>query len=105
MTRPDVTLASFLSIAEVPNGKTDVNNIGSLSTDHVGANWEYPDGDYAIRDRIWQDHRDYVHGLLYFLGNDSRVPENVRAELQEWGFGADEFAGNDHWGRRGNVCT
>lgn len=97
LSRPGVTLGSFLSIGEVPNGKTDVNNIGSLSTDHIGANWEYPDGDYATRERIWKDHRAYVHGLLYFLGNDPRVPENVRAEMREWGFAADEFVENSHW--------
>ena len=28
----------------MPNGKTDINNNGGFSTDFIGANYEYPDG-------------------------------------------------------------
>jgi hypothetical protein len=40
----------------MPNGKTDVNNQGAISTDHVGGSWGYPDGDYRTRAAIWKDH-------------------------------------------------
>lgn len=100
MTRSNLQLRSFLSIAELPNNKSDVNNIGSLSTDLVGGNVLYPEGDYKTRARVFEDHRNYVHGLLYFLGNDSRVPQNVRDEMQEWGFAPDEFADNEYWPRQ-----
>ena len=51
----------------VPNGKTDTNNNGPFSTDHIGANWDYPEADVPARERIWHDHLDYTQGFLYFL--------------------------------------
>ena len=32
--------------------KTDTNNNGGFATDNIGQNYEYPDGDYATRERI-----------------------------------------------------
>ena len=40
----------------MPNRKTDVNNHGAFSSDHIGANYEYPDADHAARERIFRDH-------------------------------------------------
>ena len=34
----------------MPNRKTDTNNNGAFSTDNIGMNYDYPDGDYATRD-------------------------------------------------------
>src|SRR5690606_30451776 len=53
-------------IKNMPNGKTDFNNFGGFSTDMIGANYDYPDGDYSIRKEIWKNHEDYTKGLLYF---------------------------------------
>ena len=53
-------------IARIPNGKADINNQGAFSTDYIGKSWGYPDGDYATRARIWQDHVDYVKGFSIF---------------------------------------
>ena len=53
------------------NGKTDTNNNGAFSTDYIGGSYDYPDGDYATRARIWQEHVDYIQGFLYFLAHDS----------------------------------
>ena len=36
----------------MPNRKTDANNNYAVSTDYIGMNYAYPDGDYAVRDRI-----------------------------------------------------
>jgi hypothetical protein len=81
----------------MPNGKTDFNNNGAVSTDNVGRNHGWPGGDYATREAIFADHVTYQQGLLHFLVNDPAVPAAVRAEVGEWGLPADEFAGTGGW--------
>lgn len=84
-------------IAPIPNGKADFNNNGPFSTDYIGKNYEYPNGSYATRDRIWQEHVDYVQGFYYFLANDPRVPKDLQKEVNEWGLPRDEYADTNHW--------
>ncbi|MCL4797428.1 MAG: FAD-dependent oxidoreductase [Bryobacteraceae bacterium] len=81
----------------IPNGKADLNNRGGFSTDYIGKNYDYPDGDYATRARIWKDHEDYQKGFYYFLANDPRLPESMRRTAQEWGLSKDEFTDTGHW--------
>jgi hypothetical protein len=81
----------------MPNRKTDSNNNFAFSTDDIGMNYAYPDGDYATRDRIWKEHVDYQKGLLWTLANHPRVPEKVRTHFQTWGMAKDEFTDNDNW--------
>lgn len=78
-------------IKYMPNGKTDFNNFGAFSTDMIGANYDYPEGDFATREAIWKKHEDYTKGLLYFLSHDTRVPAHIREEMQSWGYCKDEF--------------
>ena len=92
-----LTLKTFLKPDMVTPEKTDVNNNGAFSTDFIGANYEYPDADYATRARIWKEHENYIRGFLTFLATDARVPENVRAEMQEWGLCKDEFQDTGGW--------
>lgn len=81
----------------MPDNKYDVNNRGPLSTDMIGMNYEYPDGDYATRERIWQEHVDYTKGLLYFLTHDERVPAELRDQVSRFGWAKDEFVDNDNF--------
>jgi hypothetical protein len=81
----------------MPNRKTDTNNRGPFSTDNIGMNYDYPDGDYATREKIWQDHINYQLGLMWFLANDPRVPETQRNVANQWGLAKDEFQDTDHW--------
>lgn len=81
----------------MPNRKTDTNNNYAISTDYLGANYDYPDGDYATRARIIADHKRYQMGLMYTLANHPRVPEEVRKEFQRLGLARDEFTDNDNW--------
>ncbi len=90
-------LGTFLKIDPLPNGKADVNNQGAVSTDYIGGSWQYPDGDYARRQQIWQAHKDYNAGLFYFLAHDARVPAALRAEMNRWGLCRDEFVDTEHW--------
>lgn len=81
----------------LPNGKTDLNNYGAFSTDHIGANYDWPEGSYERREAIFQDHVNYNMGFLYFLANDEEVPSEIRKEVSEWGLPADEFVETGHW--------
>ena len=90
-------LSSLLKIDRLPNGKTDVNNNGAFSTDYIGGSWKYPEAGYAERARIWQAHKDYIGGLLYFLANDAHVPEQLRGEMNRYGLCKDEFTDTGHW--------
>jgi hypothetical protein len=81
----------------MPNRKTDVNNHGAFSSDHIGANYDYPEADHATRNAIFRDHRSYVMGLWYFLQNDERLPAAVREKAGRWGLCRDEFETTGHW--------
>jgi hypothetical protein len=81
----------------VPNGKTDTNNHGSFSTDNIGMNWHYPEASYERRKAIIEEHERYQKGYYFFLVNDSRVPEDVRTKMGEWGLAKDEFRDTGHW--------
>jgi len=81
----------------IPNLKTDTNNHGPFSTDYIGKNYDYPEASYARRKEIIKEHEDYQKGLMYFLANDSQVPEDVRAEMANYGLAKDEFVDNGNW--------
>jgi len=81
----------------MPNQKTDINNRNGFSTDMIGMNWEYPEADYAKRAEIWKAHVDYTKGLLFFVGNNARVPEHIRKEIAQWGYPKDEYTANGNW--------
>lgn len=81
----------------MPNNKTDINNNGPFSTDMIGMNYNYPEADHATRKKIIKDHEDYNKGLLYFIGHDPRVPEDLRNEMLKWGYPKDEYTDNGNW--------
>lgn len=75
----------------MPNDKTDTNNSGAVSTDFIGRNYAYPDADYAQREQIAQEHRDYILGFFYFLATNPRVPKSLQERINTWGLAKDEF--------------
>jgi hypothetical protein len=87
-------LGHYLKIDMMPGGKTDINNNGPQSTDFIGMNYDCPEADYETRKRIIQDHEDYIKGLIYFLGHDPGVPEDIRQRMLSWGWARDEFIDN-----------
>lgn len=80
-----------------PNGKADVNNNGAFSTDYIGKNWDYPEADYKTREKIRQDHIDYIAGFFYFLAHDPSVPKPLQDEVNQWGLARDEFVDTNNW--------
>ncbi len=95
--KPGLKVGQLMNPVRMPNGKTDTNNNGPFSTDHIGANWDYPEADAPTRQKIWKDHEDYVKGFLYFLANDPRVPAALHDEMNGWGLAKDEFTDNGNW--------
>jgi hypothetical protein len=96
MGRP-LTINEVSLLRVIPNGKADFNNRGAFSTDYIGKNYDYPEGSYAVRARIWQEHVDYQQGFYYFMANDPRVSPELQKEFQRWGLAKDEFADTGHW--------
>jgi hypothetical protein len=81
----------------IPNRKTDTNNHGPFSTDNIGMNYDYPEASYERRRQIIEEHEIYQKGLMYFLANDPRVPEDIREKMSKWGLAEDEFTDNGNW--------
>ena len=90
-------LNDYFIWSHMPNHKTDINNRGAFSTDMIGMNYEYPDGNYALRERIVAEHTAYTKGLLYFFGHDPRVPAPLREEMRRWGYPKDEYLNTGNW--------
>ena len=83
--------------SDMPNRKTDSNNRHAVSTDNIGMNYAYPEGNYKTRARIIKEHENYQKGLMWTLANHPRVPENIRNTFNKWGLPKDEFVDNDNW--------
>lgn len=87
----------FQKFDDIPNRKTDTNNHGPFSSDFIGMNYDYPEASYERRKEIIKEHEDYQKGLLWFVANDPRVPEDIRTEMASWGLAKDEFTDNGNW--------
>lgn len=88
---------NLMHFVAMPNRKTDINNCGGLSTDMIGANYDYPEADYDRRAEIIRDHEQYTKGLFYFIGHDPRMPEHLRNEMLQWGYPKDEYVDNGNF--------
>jgi hypothetical protein len=81
----------------MPNRKTDSNNNFAISTDNIGMNYDYPNGDYALREKIFAEHLSYQMGLMWTLANSPRVPAEVQEKFKTWGPAKDEFIKTGNW--------
>ncbi|VAW24585.1 Probable xanthan lyase [hydrothermal vent metagenome] len=84
-----------------PRFSIDTNNHhlfkGAYFIDYVGGNYEWPDGDYITREKIFQDHVSYQLGVMWFLTHDKRIPEKWRNEFVKWGLPRDEYRETNGW--------
>ena len=85
----DLQLKNIITFTPMPNRKTDTNHL-----DFFGASFDYAAGDYQVRARMEQEHKDYAIGMLWCLGHDERVPKHIREEMLRWGWPKDEFVEN-----------
>ena len=90
-------LTDYFIWSRMPGRKTDINNRGGFSLDMIGANHSYPEASFGDRQAIIQNHKDYTLGLLYFVGHDPRVPQQIREEMLRWGLPKDEYPESGHW--------
>lgn len=90
--QPELTLEKIITLTPMPNKKTDTNHL-----DFFGASYDYAEADYVTRDKIEKLHKDYALGLLWFLGNDKRVPKHIRKQMLEWGLPKDEFKDTENF--------
>lgn len=90
-------LTDYFIISPMPNQKTDINNNGGFSSDMIGMNHGYPEASYKEREEIIEAHKSYTLGLLWFLGNDERVPEPIRNHMLKMGLPKDEYVEYGHW--------
>ncbi|MCY7357072.1 MAG: FAD-dependent oxidoreductase [Rudanella sp.] len=88
---------NLMHFVMMPNRKTDINNCGGLSTDMIGANFDYPNADPKRRAEIIRNHETYTKGLFYFIGHDPRMPKHLRDEMLKWGYPKDEYADNGNF--------
>lgn len=87
----------FNKFDPIPNYKTDTNNHGPFSSDNIGMNYDYPEASYKRRKEIIKEHEQYQKGLLWFVANDKRVPEEIQLKMRKWGLSKDEFTDNGNW--------
>ena len=90
-------MKQMVIMSPIKGNKFDINSFGAVSTDDIGASWDYPTAGYARRGAIWRDHSSYVAGFMYFLAHDSRVPDSLRKEINRYGLAKDEFTDNQGW--------
>jgi hypothetical protein len=86
-----LTMNSFFGITTMPNGKTDMNNNGAVSTDYIGMNYTYPTNNYLAREQLAQEHLEYIQGLIQYLATSPRSPSNLRTQVLSWGPCKDEW--------------
>ena len=93
ITAANITdINSLIRLNTIPNGKTDTNNFGPISTDMIGASWSWPEGKPYQRKEIFEKHKEYTQGFFYFLSTDIRVPQMIQNEVNSWGLCADEWS-------------
>lgn len=99
--QPGKTIPNKFDILDVktPAGfhKTDTNNHGPVSSDFIGANHDWPEADYAARERIFQRHVNYQMGFYWHMANSPEIPERYRQAYRRWGLPQDEFTDTGHW--------
>lgn len=87
-----------LKVRPIPNQKADFNDMPTafgLALKNINHPWV--EGDAKVRQGIFEQYKEHSLGLFYFLANDPAVPENVRAQMKEWGLPKDEYTDTDHW--------
>jgi hypothetical protein len=89
----------ILRVQWIPNRKADINDIKNapIRLALAGENYGWPEGTPEVRRTIYDRHKQYTLGLLWFLQNDAAIPEAIRAKASQWGWARDEYADNGYF--------
>lgn len=88
---------AFRKFDPIRGQKCDMNNHGAVSSDFIGANWEFPTASFEKREEIFQAHVGYQRGLMWFRAHDERSPAWVREQQDNWKLPLDEFVETEGW--------
>lgn len=92
------TAVRALSVAELPNAKTDVNMFPkALGFPFAEESQRYPEANWEEREKITAHLRNVTLGLLYFLQNDAAIPEEHRRLARGFNLAKDEFGDEGHF--------
>jgi len=92
------TAVRALSIAEIPNRKTDVNMFPkALGFPFAEESQRYPEASWEEREQITGHIRNLTLGLLWFLQNDAAIPAGHREIARRYHLAKDEFVNNNHF--------
>jgi hypothetical protein len=97
LTKPDFAWDWTYKHGPVKLNSGDCNNAGPISTDFVEASDKWPDASYAEREKIFQAHVTYQQGMMWYLANDEKMPESIRAFAKKFGLPKDEFLETTGW--------
>jgi hypothetical protein len=85
----------------MPNGKTDTNANGQVSTDLLGGNFNnksnYMDWSNQQRQACADQHKYWTQGFFWTLANNPRLSLDLRTRVGAWGYAADEYLDNDNF--------
>ena len=70
---------------------------GPVGIDAVGLADDYPVASRARRKEIYNQHKYYVQGLMWFWANDPDVPNDLLSEMNKIGLCKDEWPDNNHF--------
>ena len=87
------------NIAGVEGWIMDINSGGLMSLDNAGMNWGYPDGTYAQREVIWQQHIDYQRGFWHHMqwSTDPRIVNSgLQATMRLYGYSSKSYLSGTH---------
>lgn len=96
---PETRLGNLVGYYPRGGGKIEFNNQQKalVSLGMFGANVGYTDGDWETRQGIYQDHKDWTLGFLYFMATDPRVPSKLQDEARMHGYAKDEYTDNNNF--------
>jgi hypothetical protein len=70
---------------------------GAYFIDYVGGVDAWPEGDYLTRERLFQDHVNYQLGVMWFLQNSDRIPQEYQTIFKKWGLPRDIYLDTGGW--------
>jgi hypothetical protein len=96
-TKPDFAWSWTYASGPIKLNVGDCNNAGPVSLDYIGASKEWPEADYAKRERIFQAHVTWQQGMMWFLANDPQVAPEIRAKVSAFALPKDQFEETGGW--------